>query len=42
MNWGLAEFGWAYVFGQDGTLFAHPDRELVFAQVSIFDPSTPL
>ncbi len=39
---GFGESGWAYVFGQDGTLFAHPDRELVFAQVSIFDPSTPL
>ncbi|KLU40867.1 MAG: methyl-accepting chemotaxis protein [Limnochordia bacterium] len=38
---GFGVQGWAYAFGPDGTLFAHPERELVFDQANIFDPQGP-
>lgn len=38
---GFGESGWAYVVGSDGTLFVYPDRELVFKQENIFNPTSP-
>lgn len=37
---GFGESGWAFLFGEDGSLFAHPDREAVEAGVTIFDQSS--
>lgn len=38
---GFGESGWAYVFNQDGTLMAHPEREFVFNQENIFLETSP-
>lgn len=33
---GFGESGWAFLFGLDGTLYAHPDTEAVLNEVSVF------
>jgi len=39
---GFGENGWASIIGQDGTVYAHPERELVLAQENVFDPSSSM
>ena len=39
---GYGENGWAFIVNGDGTLYAHPDRELVLAGENVFDPSSAL
>ncbi|UMZ72499.1 methyl-accepting chemotaxis protein [Natranaerofaba carboxydovora] len=34
---GYGETGYSYIFGEDGTFFAHPDMELVMEEVNIFE-----
>ena len=38
---GFGEDGWAYIIGSDGTVFAFPERELVFNQENIFSTTSP-
>lgn len=33
---GHGENGWAYIFNQDGTIYAHPDRDYILNQANIF------
>lgn len=39
---GFGDHGWAYLFGQDGTLYAHPERSYVLEQMNVFEQSGPL
>ncbi|NMA60417.1 MAG: HAMP domain-containing protein [Firmicutes bacterium] len=34
---GFGQSGWAFLIGEDGSLYAHPDREAVEASISVYD-----
>lgn len=34
---GFGQGGWAFLIGEDGVLYAHPDREAVEASISVYD-----
>ncbi|KLU40000.1 MAG: hypothetical protein AA931_08715 [Peptococcaceae bacterium 1109] len=38
----FGEQGWAYILNEQGTVMAHPNRELVLGGISVFDQSSPL
>lgn len=39
---GFGDSGWSYLLGQDGTVYAYPEREMVMNQVNVFDQQGPL
>ena len=39
---GFGDGGWSFLLGEDGTVYAYPDRDLVLQQVSVFDSNGPL